>query len=425
MTMSDELTTGQQNAVAQLVRAHEMEIARLQADLRTRESLRAEYLARAERAEALLAASREQTAAAERELGTRRALDLSWEREKAAREAAEREVTKLREALRDTDDNVEAIAKAWTDRVFGTSVDEGWDAAPEREKNNVRKDVRDLLTVLRNRAASPTTPAGEVPPAAVVIDEAEWDGCRACDDRGFLLGGDNVLYPCRACQAAPIEAPGKGCPECGRVGGNNDCCIREGLAAAPHHPDVGGGVAVDMYNCPVCGRPLECYESISNDDGSLLTRYRCDCDVKAAHEAGRREGIEAAAKWLEGWFDSMPAQALPRAMRGVLIPTPPPQAAEASCDCDGRPLRMPACPVHGRIQSAPPAVPAGEGTPKHGCVPMCAACWVAAGEGRVPQGTCGVYWSVEVDGITHTITCGRPLPCERHGASLASEGKGG
>jgi hypothetical protein len=209
MKMS-ELTTGQQNAVAQVVRAHELEIARLQADLRTRESLRAEYLARAERAEALLAASREQTAAAERELGTRRALDLSWEREKAAREAAEREVTKLREALRDTDDNVEAIAKAWTDRVFGTSVDEGWDAAPEREKNNVRKDVRDLLTVLRNRAASPTTPAGDAQTA------------------GYF----DLIHP----PSAPIEAPGKGCPECGRVGGNNDCCIREGLAAAPTIP---------------------------------------------------------------------------------------------------------------------------------------------------------------------------------------------
>jgi chromosome segregation ATPase len=205
MKMSDELTTGQQNAVAQVVRAHEMEIARLQADLRTRESLRAEYLARAERAEALLAASREQAtrerdgrdhavsqlgasreqiAAVERradgieEKLTQRSRDLDdanarLRASKTRAEAAEREVTKLREALVEARQAIFYIHVAVVERNMRSEWAE-----------DVYRHVCEGTAVCDAALSSPTTPAGDAQTA------------------GYF----DLIHP----PSAPIEAPGKG-----------------------------------------------------------------------------------------------------------------------------------------------------------------------------------------------------------------------
>jgi hypothetical protein len=78
------------------------------------------------------------------------------------------------------------------------------------------------------------------------------------EDEAALIA--RALLPTPPPQAA--EAPG--CPECGRVGGNNDCCIREGLAAAPPAAPEGERPLVDVCEhsrrrslCPKCrgGRP--------------------------------------------------------------------------------------------------------------------------------------------------------------------------
>lgn len=143
-------------AMGAYVRGHEEATASMQADLAAANERCAEAETDAKAFRDALNAS-----VADFNAEHRRCAEAERERDEAKdylvlanknRDRMKARCAQLEGLLDDTEDNVESLSRAWADRVFGTSVDEGWDSTPAQEKNNVRKDVRDLLCILRGRA---------------------------------------------------------------------------------------------------------------------------------------------------------------------------------------------------------------------------------------------------------------------------------